>query len=168
MSILKGGKKDVAASYDKYADMLYRIALLQLGNSADAEDAVQDVFIKYMNETTFFHSPEHEKAWFLRVTINHCHDMLRRKKVRSTEPIENADNVFYRQHFDESSYGFMEVFEKLPEKNKTAMLLHYFEGFSVEETARILGISVSGAKMRLSRGRDILKDLMEKEDPDAR
>ena len=139
--------------YDKYSDMLYRVALSHLLSKSDAEDAVHDVFIKYMNGVYTFFSEEHEKSWFIRVMINHCHDALRKRKIRTHAPLEEALAVF-----EESGTGDLtrEVLS-LDEIYKTPVILHYYEGYSVEETARILKLSPSAVKMRLSRAREKLK-----------
>lgn len=152
----RSSHEQIDAVYDKYADTLYRIALSHLLSVHDAEDAVHDVFIKYMNGSYIFFSEEHEKAWFIRVTVNHCHDMARRRKIRSHASLEEAMEVF-----DES--GVSDVTRELlglEDIYKTPLLLHYYEGYSVEETARILRISVSAVKMRLSRGREKLKEIL--------
>ena len=73
-------KNDIEAVYDMYADMLYRLSLSYLQNSEDARDAVQDVFIKYATASDIFKDDEHKKAWLIRVTVNCCNDMLRRRK----------------------------------------------------------------------------------------
>lgn len=139
--------------YNKYSNMLYRLALSILLNGEDAEDAVQTVFINYLTKQPFFNSEEHEKAWFLRVTINQSKDSLRKRKVRAALPLDDVTDVGV---YDEQ-YSVLTLLSALPEKYKTAVTLHYLEGFSVEETAEILKISKSAVKMRLSRGRDILK-----------
>ena len=74
---------DFEAAYEKYADMLYRIALSDLGNTHDAEDVVQDTFVAYFSYKGSFETEEHLKAWLIRVLINKARDELRRKKVRS-------------------------------------------------------------------------------------
>lgn len=145
---------EINAVYDKYSDALYRIALSHLLNKEDAEDAVHDVFIKYMNGSFAFFSEEHEKAWFIRVTVNHCHDLMRRRRLRSHAPLEEALEVFAEAGTSDT----MREILTLEDIYKTPILLHYFEGYSVEETARILRISVSAVKMRLSRGREKLKE----------
>lgn len=144
------------AVYAKYADTLYRIALSHLLSKEDAEDAVHDVFIKYMKNTYRFFSEEHEKAWFIRVTVNECHDKLRRRNIRSHEPLDEALAVF-----EESGTGDVtrEVL-LLDDIYKTPLLLHYYEGYSLEEISRILKISLSAVKMRLSRGKEKLKAII--------
>ncbi len=145
----------IESAYLTYSDMLYRVAVAELRNEAEAQDAVQDVFIKYMSTTPVFSNEEHTKAWFLRVTVNTCHDYLRKRKVRNLY-VENTsvteDSV--------DSEGRQELFETLasiPEKYKSTVILHCLEGLSLQETAKVLGISLSAAKMRLSRAREALR-----------
>ncbi|MBR3691846.1 MAG: RNA polymerase sigma factor [Clostridia bacterium] len=153
-------KPDIDAAYRQHADMLYRVALAQLGNDADAQDAVQDVFIRYMSHTSVPESAEHEKAWLLRTAINRCHDIARRRKIREFLPLEDAHGIAVGQS---SLAEVAEQLRALPAKLREAAILHHLEGFTLEETARILGIGLSAAKMRISRANDILKSAL-KED----
>ena len=156
---------NLSAVYDKYADILFRIALSHLQNQDDSQDAVHDVFVKYMKSKVTFTDDEHERAWFVRVTVNRCYDMLRRKKVRSHIPLEEiSELVADESQNPEKVVDIFKCLAVLPEKNKTAIVLHYLEGFSVEEIASTLNVSVSAVKMRLLRGRDLLKNLLDKED----
>ena len=164
MSIIRNTKADIAAIYERNADTLFRLALSYLQCSADAQDAVQDVFALYLKKSKEFTDTSHEKAWFVRVTVNRCLDLLRRKKVRNYIPIDEIAETI-AQPTDEKAALAAEVNEylaKIPEKNRAAIVLHYLEGYSVEETAEMLGISESAVKMRLSRGREALKSAMEK------
>ena len=72
------------AVVDKYKDMIYRAALTIVSNHADAEDILQEVFFKYFRLQPAFESSSHEKAWFLRVTINECKNLMR--SVLETPP----------------------------------------------------------------------------------
>ena len=146
---------DFEAAYEKYADMLYRIALSDLGNTHDAEDAVQDTFVAYFSYKGSFETEEHLKAWLIRVLINKARDELRRKKVRSHASFDEIPEIASAEPEDR---GVMEVIQKLPEKYKTPIILHYLEDIPVERIAKILGITLSGAKMRLKRGRDMLRE----------
>ena len=151
-------KADLEAVYNRYADMLYRLSLSHLGVVEDAEDAVHDVFEKYINTSPEFKDSEHEKAWFIRVTVNRCHDLLRKRSKRNHEAIEAAYDI---AHEDSEEPDVFRVVHSLPEKYRSAIVLHYLEGYSVEETARLLRITVSAAKMRLARGREQLKLILE-------
>ena len=146
-------KELIEVVYNKYSNMLYRLSLSHLLNREDAEDAVHDVFIKYYHSNPHFFSDEHEKAWFVRVTINQCHDIARKRKLRTHAPLEEAADVC-------TEMGGGEVIDlvlHLEDTYKTPILLHYYEGYSIEECARILRISVSAVKMRLARAREKLK-----------
>lgn len=152
-------KPDIDAAYRQYSDMLYRVALAQLGNDADAQDAVQDIFIRYISRAPSFDSPDHEKAWLLRTAVNRCHDIARRRKIREFLPLEDALGVAAKE-----TDGFSEIsalLRSLPEKLREAVILHHLEGFSLEQTADILAIGLSAAKMRISRAREILRSSLE-------
>ena len=161
MAIFLNNEQLFETVYSNYADMVYRLALSYLNHKEDAEDVVQDIFTKYMCGLHFPMDKEHEKAWFIRVTINQCHDSLRRRKHRTHTSLEETENLpGYEQ---EMPFMLQETLQNLPEKYKSVIILHYLEGFSVQEIAKICRISVSATKMRLSRGREILKNELEKE-----
>lgn len=161
MSLPKSANVDLAGAYARYADMLYRIALAQLCSREDAEDAVQDAFARYLSSAADFSSSEHERAWLIRVTVNRCRDIQRSKKYRAHASLEEAGSEAASSDNDISE--LMGIISVLPEKYKTVIILHHLEGFSVEEAAQALGVSSSGIKMRLSRGRELLKKHLEKE-----
>ena len=145
--------------YDRYAAMLYRLALSELKNREDAEDAVQAVLKKYVLAPHLFFSREHEKAWMLRVTMNQCRDMLRRRQQRYAVPLDEAADVGVQDAHSE----VLDVLEKLPEEYRVPLTLYYFEDCKVEEIARALGLGPSAVKMRLKRGREMMKKELEGE-----
>ncbi len=151
---------DFQTVYDTYADRLYRVALSHLQHSEDAMDAVQDVFMKFHASGKRFRDHDHEQAWLLRVTINRCHDLARRRNVRAYTPLDEVEHLASDE--DERPAVLAEV-DRLPQALKSAVVLHYLEGFSVEETAAILKLSSSAVKMRLSRARDTLRSALQGE-----
>lgn len=159
MSTEKDRKACLEAAYEKYSDMLYRLALSQLGNKEDAEDCVHDVFAKFIAHSRPFFDNEHEKAWFVRVTVNHCHDLQRKRKKREYIHLDEIKSITSEDKKDD---GVIELLAKLPEKIRAVITLHYLEGYSVEETAKLAGISQSAVKMRLLRGREQLKEIIER------
>ncbi len=162
MSLSQIGKSDFEMIYDRYSGLLYRLALSHLQSAHDAEDAVHDVFSKYIAAPRRFKNKEHEEAWFVKVTVNHCRDLLKKKKYRNHLSL---DDYHHLKAKDETENGsIVEALGKLSERYKAVIVLHYFEGYSIDEISFMLGVSVSAVKMRLSRGRDLLKNLMEKED----
>ena len=93
-------KEQFEEKYNLYGDMLYKIAYLYLGNQADAEDALQEVFIKLLSRTLPFKNAEHEKAWLIRVTQNKCRDML-----RSAHGVSFPENESVAAEGDDDSFA---------------------------------------------------------------
>ena len=161
MNPFKNDKQRFEIAYEQYADMLYRLSFSYLKSKEDAEDVVQEVFTKYF---CGFHVPmnsEQEKAWFIRVTMNQCHDAIRKKGYRKYSTLEEVTQL--PEDVKPDTTPLYEALDKLPEKNKGVIILHYLEGYSVDEVARILQLSASAVKMRLKRGREFLKVELEKE-----
>lgn len=148
----------------KYSHMVFRVAFSYIGNHADAEDIMQDVFVKLYDCEKAFESEEHIKAWLLRVTINQCKSFLKLCKKTAYEPIEAAEHIPSPEKIEEST--LLPVVMTLSPKLRSVLYLHYYEDYSVKELSRILGISESSVTTRLMRARRQLKKLLEKEDYD--
>jgi len=136
--------------YDRYGATIYRLAMVYLGRHAEAEDVTQEAFLRLLYHAPAFLDGEHEKRWLLRVTVNLCKNQLKRE--RRTVALEED----YAMP-DPETFGVADAVIRLPDKYKAAIHLHYYEGYSVEEIANILKLSGSGVKMRLKRGRELLK-----------
>lgn len=137
--------------FDRYADMVYRIALSYLCSPQEAEDVVQTVFLKLLEGgITIF--PGKESAFLTKVTINHCKNLLSRAKKH--EITELDDNILQAQPEDREL--FLAIME-LPEKYRIVMSLHYLEGYSLREIAEFLHIGISAVSMRLHRAKSILQ-----------
>lgn len=152
----------VERAYHAHADMLYRLALSHLTHVDDAKDALQDVFVKLAVTDKHFKDDEHERAWLIRVTINRCHDLQRRRAIRLYTPLDEVTDLPDTRESDRPAV--LQAVDTLPEKLKSVVVLHYLEGYSVEETAAVLKLSASAVKMRLSRARDALKNHLTKEE----
>lgn len=144
---------------EKYGDMLYRICLIILGNTADAEDAVQETFIKYVQKSPDFNDSGHEKAWLITVATNKCRDMLRYRSRHMTE----SEELLNSYAVEKEDSGILEALMELKDKYRIILTLHYVEGYKTEEIAELTGISPSAVKMRLSRGRKLLREKYRKE-----
>lgn len=147
-------EKEFESKYKDYGRMLFKIAYLYTGNSADAEDILQDVFMKYLSGKHYFKDKEHEKAWFIRVTQNKSLDHIKRASAKNI-PLEDIDYAV-ADDGAEATDILRRVLE-LPEKYKSSVILYYYYDYSVKEIAKTLKISVSAVKMRLKRSREILK-----------
>ena len=143
----------VEAMIQKYGDMLFRTCLVMLQNQPDAEDAVQEIVLKYMLKAPVFDSSEHEKAWLLKVAANHCRDLLR---FRSRHPQVTLEQLTEYLTDPENS-GILDALMTVPEKYRIVMLLHYVEGYPTDEIAQMIGKTPSAVKMRLQKGRKLLK-----------
>lgn len=141
-----------AQVYETYGPALYRFCLIQMKNPADAEDVLQDVFIKRLYQAPRFKSPEHERNWLYRVALNLCRDEWRRGR-RSELPLEAAVGV----SLPPEELSLLDQAANLPEKQRTALHLYYYEGYTVREVARLLDVTVPTVKMRLKRGREALR-----------
>ena len=141
----------ITAAVEEYGSTLYRICLVSLGNIADAEDAVQDTFLKYIQKAPAFESGEHEKAWLIRVALNTCKDIIRHRRPQID--IETVQQSAPEPESGEVTAALM----TLPEKFRTVLILHYVEGYSVNETAEMIGKTPSAVKMRLQKGRKLFE-----------
>lgn len=142
--------------YSVHADMLYRIAVSILRSDADAQDAVQNAFCRYLDTMPAFRDAEHEKAWFIRVTVNQCRDLMRRRKIRAWLPFEALADVGVRK----AETPALDALSALPDKYRAAAVLYHLEGLSVDEIAAALSLSRSAVKMRLSRARQQMRDIL--------
>lgn len=140
--------------YGRYADTVYRLGLVWLNNRADAEDMTADLFVKLMSRPrTGFTGEEHEKAFVIRSAINLCKDRLRRRKFRQ----ESYDDGILRYMETPEEIGLMEEIMALPPKYRTVIYLHYCQGYTAGETAKLLGLKESTVRSQLTRGREKLK-----------
>jgi RNA polymerase sigma-70 factor (ECF subfamily) len=150
---------DFSEKYKIYGSTLYKIAMMYLGNKEDTEEAVQEAFMKLLYKAPKFNEHEHEKAWLIRVLINICKNMassLWHKRVVKMDSVEACyDSAVDLQLLDSVL--------KLPVKYKAVIHLYYYEDYSVKKIAEILKLSDSAVKMRLQRGRELLKFELEGE-----
>ena len=146
---------DFHNKYKEYGKMLYRIAFVLLGNTDDTEDILQEVFITFLYNSPEFKTKEHEKAWLIRITQNKCINFLK-SSSRKTLQIDELKLPTYSENHEEK-IDIVKNILSLPHKYKTAVILYYYNDYSVEEIAKILKISKSAVKMRLKRAREILK-----------
>ena len=152
-------EEEANRAVDLYGDTVRRICMIHLKNKADTEDIFQTVFLKYVLRTAPFDSPEHEKAWIIRVTANACKDLLRsffRSRTVSLDVLIETPREMPEDHSD-----ILEAVLALPEKYKDPIYLHYYEGYTAEEIGRILGKNTNTVYTLLTRARQMLKTRLE-------
>lgn len=139
-----------------YSDMIKRICLIHLKKHADTEDIFQGVFLKYVLSSVVFENDAHEKAWFIRVTINACKDLLKsffyNRNVDLTEMHEQI-----AAEVSEEDTAVIEAVLRLPEKYRKVIYLHYYEGYTAPEISEILGKNVNTVYTYMQRARQMLK-----------
>ena len=146
-------EQEVNRAVEQYADTVRRICLVHLKNYADTEDIFQTVFVKYLLHTAPFASPEHERAWIIRVTINACKDLLRSVFRRRTLSLEE---VAEQPAPADEHRAVLQAAQALPAAYRDVVYLHYYEGYTVPEIAGILGKNVNTVYTRLTRARGLL------------
>jgi RNA polymerase sigma-70 factor (ECF subfamily) len=147
-----------------YKDKLYRVALRIVGDALEAEDVVQEVFIKIWKKKEYFLKIENKEAWCLTTTRNLAIDKLRARKA----PTSSIDNYYHlkdhgmnphQQAQSNDTMGKIRlIIETLPQKQKLVLHLRDVEGYSYKEISTITNLSLDQVKINLYRARQILKD----------
>ncbi len=151
--------EDFEAVVMKHENRLYRIALAITGIMSDAEDIVQEAFLRAYEKAPEFETDEHEKAWLIRVTINLCNSRLRspwRKRVvpllesyPASEPVQHE---------------LLEIIMTLPPKYRTVIHLFYYEGYSIKDISVLTGQKESTVRSHLTRARQKLRSILKEDD----
>ena len=148
---------DIQAIYERQYSRVYRIAMLYLKNSSDAEDVVQSIFLKYMEKQISFQDLDHERAWFITAVRNQCKDVLKnfwRRKVDFGELPEKVTEEAVES-------DLISFILKLSAKYREVLYLYYYEEYSVREMSGILGRNESTIQTQLATARGKLKKLIE-------
>jgi len=138
---------------------LLRTAVAIMGSKAEAEDIVQDTFIKLIEKQPDFNSPEHETAWLIRVTVNLCKSRLRSHWWQKTVPLLESHRAQYDEQID-----ILQTILSLPVKYRTVIHLFYYEGYSTKEIASLIELKEPAVRKQLTRARAILKDIFIEEE----
>lgn len=151
---------DIDEIVDRYADMVYRIALTQMKNVHDAQDIFQEVFLRLVKNIDSIQNEEHLKSWLIRVTLNCSKTNLMSAWRKHTQPLEEKQNQIVFETKEQSD--LYEYIQKLPKKYRTVLYLFYYEELSIKEICGITGQKETTVKSQLSRGRAMLKEQLEK------
>ncbi len=143
---------------NKYHGTVFRLAYGYVKNADDAEDIVQEAFLRLYCSDLQFEADENVKAWLIRVTINLCKDALKSAWLKGRTEL---DRDIPCETDEESIVG--DCIAKLKPEYKSIIQLYYYEGYSAKEIAQLCDISATAATTRLSRARKQLKKLLLKE-----
>ena len=148
-------EEEAARAIERYGDMVRRLCLVHLKNPADTEDIFQNVFLKYVLSPVVFESPEHEKAWLIRVTLNACKDLVKsffRSRTVTLEELLDQPAPLSEEHRE-----VLEAVLALPPKYRDAVYLHYYEGYTAAEIGKLLGKNTNTVYTLLTRAREQLR-----------
>lgn len=149
-------EQEINRAVDRYADTVRRLCMIYLKNYHDTEDIFQTVYLKYILSSAVFENEEHEKAWFIRVTINACKDLIKSFFRSRTVPLDELLNQ--TENLTPENSEVLEAVLSLPEKNRAVVYLHYYEGYSAVEISGILGKKVNTVYTLLTRSKQLLKE----------
>lgn len=152
------GEEEAARAIERYGDMVRRLCLVHLKNPADTEDIFQNVFLKYVLSPVVFESPEHEKAWLIRVTLNACKDLVKSFFRSRTVPLEEL--LDQPAPLSEERREVLEAVLDLPQKYRDAVYLHYYEGYTAAEIGKLLGKNTNTVYTLLTRAREQLRNTL--------
>lgn len=149
-------EEEVNRAIEVYADTIRRICMIHLKNCADTEDVFQTVFLKYATSSVCFENEQHEKAWFIRVAINACRDVLRSFFRRSTVSLDSVTEI--PAQLPPDNRDVLEAVLSLPEKYRNIVYLYYYEGYTAPEIGRMLGKNTNTVYTHLTRAKKMLRE----------
>ena len=153
-------KEELAGLYRRRVGIVYQICLMLLKNVPDAEDACQTVFRKVLEQSEPFRDPEHEKAWLIVTARNECRNQLKHWWRTRRAGEEALETIPWEAPEDGEVW---QALLSLPERERTALYLHYYQGYSTEETAELMGTKPATLRTWLFRARGKLKQRLEAE-----
>ena len=151
-------EQEVNNAIERYSDMVLRLCMVYLKNSEDAEDIFQTVFLKYALHKKTFESPEYEKAWLIRVTVNACKDLL--KSFFRSRTVSLGDLAEFAPEITGQQYAVMEAVWSLPKQYRDVIYLHFYEGYTAPEIAGILNRNPNTVYTHLHKGKELLKEAL--------
>ena len=145
-----------AEALDTYGNTILRCAYSYLHNMADAEEILQDTLLKLLTAAPNFESEAHKKAWLLKVAANLSKNRIEYNALRDCDEL---DETLAAEGREDLSFVW-EAVKQLPTQYREVIHLHYYEGYSTEEMAKILGRNPSTVRSDLRRGREKLKSVL--------
>ena len=144
-------KISASEAFKKHSDMVYRLAVARVKNKYDADDILQEVFLRFIKVKDKVENDEHLKALLIRITINCSKSLLMSSWFKRTEPLSETLSV------SDKEIDTLDAVLRLPQKYRTVIHLHYYMGYSTDEIAAILKSKPSTVKSQLHRARQKLK-----------
>ena len=144
-----------AAVLSRYADMVYRLAFARTKSRYDADDILQEVFLRYIRSAPDFQEEEHCRAWLIRTTVNCSKTLLMSAWFRKTVPLDDTLVAEMRETGE-----VYDAVLRLPKAYRTVVHLYYYEGYKTAQIARILRRKEATVRSDLRRGREKLREIL--------
>lgn len=164
MKVICGTKEyEMEEVIEKYSTVLFRLSMVRMQNREDAQDVVQDTFLRLLTQVKkgkTFREEEHLKAWLLTVATNRGKSILTMAWNRKTEGMEVLNDMAAPEQKTDYAYEYV---MRLPEKYRVAINLFYYEQLTTEQIAEIMKTKPATVRSYLHRGREKLKKMMEEE-----
>ncbi len=150
-------EQEITAIYERQADTVWRVCYSFMRNHADAQDMMHETFLRLIRSGVTFASEKHERAWLIVTASNVCKDALRHPE-RIPDALEDHPDLAAPEQPDSV---LAEAILRLPTDYKEVIYLYYYEGYSTDEIAKMLGAAPSTVRSRLARARARLKEELE-------
>lgn len=157
-------REEAARLVEAHGQAVYRLAYARTGSREDAEDITQETFLRLVRAAPAFRDEAHCRAWLLHVAMNCTRSLFRRPWRRRDLPLEEAANAAAP---DGERGDVLEAVLALPEQYRAPVHLFYYEGLTVEQIAKILGLREGAVRTRLSRARGMLRDMLKEDEEHA-
>lgn len=167
--VLKGNPQAFAYIIDKYKNPLYATILRMVKNPQDAQDLVQEAFLKVYRQLDKYQETGTFSSWLYRVAVNHCMDEFRKKRIRTTPAEFAEDQAVDRNHPEivylkkEKQRQLERLIGTLPEDERLIVLLRYANDCSYEEIGRMVNVPVSTVRNKLHRAKKKMRDTVKRE-----
>ena len=165
MGLIMRSEQEVDIAIERYSDTVRRLCMVHLKNYADTEDIFQVVFLKYAVSNVIFENQEHEKAWFVRVTLNACRDLLKSFFRRHTVSLER---IMEPSALQQDNRDVLEAVLSLPSKYRDVVYLHYYEGYTASQIGAILHKNSNTIYTLLARSKKMLREKLGGEEDNER
>jgi len=169
-SVRRGNSSDYALLVERYKNKAFSMLKRLLKNQMDAEEALQDSFLKAYNSLNSFKGESKFSTWFYRIVYNTAITILNAKKRQTEKEMISIDEEFEIESYDNEIYSkaenvnkyVLDMVEKLPPRNALIIILYYIDDMSLHEISRVMGLSLVNVKVMLHRSRTALKELVVK------
>lgn len=171
-SIKKGNKSDFSLLVDRYKDRAFSLLRRMLKNEMDAEEALQDCFMKVYNSLDDFRFESKFSTWLYKITYNTGLTVLSSKKRQIEKEMSSIEDHFDLGEEDNQIYSEAEnmkeytlrVVDKLPPRNALVLIMFYIDDMSLKDISEVLNLSIVNVKVLLHRSRNSLRELIMKHD----